>query len=428
MSDHLILKGGTWHVRLDIPKDVQGHPLFLQKKVLTKSLKTGNRQIARDASREVLVDWKRRIREARERKGLLTWRFKAEATRDQYQRMVFEARTPADFDEAHVYRQVEIARLMSEYNLNEDQVNELVAITLRNETPKIQISPALIREFETYQARNFVIDKTASVQASNIKKIFAYLDSNNLRLEHNSVAQYLASLDASPKTKQNRLFAGNAFWNFLIHKDSSVKQTPNPFQKHEIQRPKRGKSRSNSYLAFSKQEIEMLHREAKTKGDQVLADTIKIAAYTGMRIEEICRLHKNNTQKDYFKIADAKTDAGNRDIPIHSNLSELVSQLIKNTNDGYLIESSAGNKYGNRSDSISKRFGRLKKNLGFQSNQVFHSIRKTTATLLEQSDAPPLVITAILGHRTNHITFDVYSQGPSLEQKRKALEKIAFDF
>jgi len=53
--------------------------------------------------------------------------------------------------------------------------------------------------------------------------------------------------------------------------------------------------------------------------------------------------------------------------------------------DGYLLSGLTFNKYGDRSNAIGKRFGRLKQSLGFSEKKVFHSIRKTVVTLLEDA-------------------------------------------
>lgn len=430
MPDHLVLKGGTWHVRLDIPKDVQGHPLFLMKRVLTHTLKTGNRQLAKDASREILAIWKRQIKEARDTKELSSWRIRAETAQREIQDKVFRAKNSDDFESINAFRIAEMARIMLNYSLDHESIDELKEVMLENKKPKTIISPSLIIEFEKYQAKHYVIEKTAAMQASNIKKIMNFIDKNELTLNHDSIAKYLDSVTLSNKTKQNRLFSGNAFWEFLTHKDKSIKSIPNPFQNHTPQRAKKGKGKNNnnSYAAFTKSEIENLYKAATDNGDMALAATIKIAAYTGCRIEEICQLKTTSIQSDHLIIDNAKTNSGNRSLPIHSKIVELINKLKTNPYNEFLIESSEGNKYGTRSDSISKRFGRLKTKLGFGRDHVFHSIRKTTATLLEQAEAPPLVITAILGHKVNHITFDVYSSGPSMQQKRNAIEKLDFQF
>ncbi|HFI2197700.1 TPA: tyrosine-type recombinase/integrase [Pseudomonas aeruginosa] len=193
---------------------------------------------------------------------------------------------------------------------------------------------------------------------------------------------------------------------------------------------KTGKNRSQkeSYQPFEKHEVERIYNVCKDKADIQLSNIIKIAAYTGLRIEEICRLKTTSIIDNTLKVDDAKTQAGNRQVPIHSKIKSPVEQLSENSTDGYLIESSGGNKFGNRSDPLSKRFGRLKTQLGFGKSKVFHSIRKTTTTLLQQADVHPLVIMNIVGHKTNIITFDVYSSGSSIDQMRSALEKLNFNF
>jgi hypothetical protein len=62
--------------------------------------------------------------------------------------------------------------------------------------------------------------------------------------------------------------------------------------------------------------------------------------------------------------------------------------LMINSKDGYLIPSSTKNQYDERSAAIGKRFGRLKAELGFGPEHVFHSTCKTVATLPEDAQCP----------------------------------------
>ena len=52
---------------------------------------------------------------------------------------------------------------------------------------------------------------------------------------------------------------------------------------------------------------------------------------------------------------------------------------------------------------IGKRVGRLKKRLGFGATKVFHSIRKTVITQLEQAGVPESVTADIVGHEKKTI-------------------------
>lgn len=129
-----------------------------------------------------------------------------------------------------------------------------------------------------------------------------------------------------------------------------------------------------------------------------------------------------------FQITDAKTKAGNRIIPLHPNLLRTVKKLIEGTTNSYLFSELTENKYGDRSNAIGKRFGHMKKNQGFSKLFVFHSIRKTFTTELERAGVAENVAADIVGHEKHTQTFGVYSGGTSIEQKRKAIESINYNF
>jgi integrase len=94
--------------------------------------------------------------------------------------------------------------------------------------------------------------------------------------------------------------------------------------------------------------------------------------------------------------------------------------------DGYVLSGLSENKYADRSNAIGKRFGRLKKAAGYDGTTVFHSIRKTVATLLQNADVKEDVAAGILGHDIPTMTYGLYSGGAALEVKRQALEKISY--
>lgn len=426
MADHLILKGGTWHVRLDVPVDVRTHPDFFFKKVLTKSLKTGNRQLAKTASLSILASWKKQIQAARDGQNSPAWIIEAEALKQRIFELI--ARAPSDdVSEAHEARDVGIVKIILDHGLSEPNIKRLKDIVLGKSQKTAIINNKLIDEFQKYQSDYYVIEKTAATQASFVRRFSEFMTANSLPLEHESFEIFLSQLNLSKQSKQTAIFSCRAFWKFLATKDKHIKSLDNPFDNHKIQ-SKRKEPGKASYVPFTKEEIEQLYTASISSGDKVLADTIKIGAYTGCRIEEICQIHTSRITNKSFTIVDAKTVAGNRTLPIPTKLEKLFIELSSKTRDGYLIESSGGNKYGKRSDPISKRFGRLKNKLNFGSDKVFHSIRKTTATMLEREKVSPLTIMSILGHARGTVTFDVYSKGPSIDQMKKALDRISFGF
>jgi integrase len=102
-----------------------------------------------------------------------------------------------------------------------------------------------------------------------------------------------------------------------------------------------------------------------------------------------------------------------------------VRHLVADAQDKerWVIPSAAENQYGDRGTALGQRFGRLKTAMGFGPELVFHSIRKTVATLLEDAGCPEGVAADILGHDKPTMTYGLYSGGSSMATKREWLEK-----
>jgi integrase len=130
---------------------------------------------------------------------------------------------------------------------------------------------------------------------------------------------------------------------------------------------------------------------------------------------------------------DAKTAAGVREVPIHSHLRATIARLKRASNaarrgseDGYLFSGLSENKYGDRSNAIGKRCGRLKASLGFGEQHVFHSIRKTFVTLLENAGVSENLAADIVGHEKPRLTYGLYSGGASVAVKAAAVERVKY--
>jgi integrase len=105
----------------------------------------------------------------------------------------------------------------------------------------------------------------------------------------------------------------------------------------------------------------------------------------------------------------------------------LVERLTRDATTDYLIPDQAENQYDHRGDVLGKRFGRLKKSMGFAAGaQVFHSIRKSLITLMENAGVSEGVAADIVGHEKQTMTYGLYSMGSKLEVKREALAKVEY--
>lgn len=450
MPDNLIRQwkkdrtGQTWYVRLAVPKDVQH---IIGKSVFKQSLETTSRAVAMQRRLAPLAIWKAQIGVARHGEPVETLPdgLIGEVVRGNITSAVQIAETIRTLRGLHIKG---TESLVAEH---EQELDELIdnsgypfphelhkAITANPQQFKIIGNPLtderigqFRKHLDSHSSEN---EKTKDSHISRLRVIREFLKSSGLPLDYDSMHTFIVDKLSATGTRKQYLWSGSTFYKWAVKYDadfkSRYKDGKNPFTEHDL--PKNQASQKKSYKEFSRQEVEQLYSAAKAT-DIDLANLIAIGAYTGCRLEEIGRLKASdftfkNSLPYSAEIDKAKTDAGHRQIPIHPHLATLISGLIANKDkDGYLFKG-GDNKYGNRLDYLSKRFGRLKSKQGFSGSYVFHSIRKTTATQLHQAGVSPVVIPYILGHEVGHIAFDTYSGGPSMNQKMQAIQQIAFTF
>ncbi|WP_439887743.1 tyrosine-type recombinase/integrase [Pseudomonas sp. MBLB4123] len=500
IKDHLQQRGTTWHVRLDIPADVR--QAFGNRRILSKSLKTGDKQLAKELGARQVGLWKAQFRAIREQKLTQAekWRedlaehSKALATSTDNSLLSAIKRKPNPSDPFFALSETEQNQKLSEvtaelakaigllfndgatslpsdlmpsleaakkgdsigflssalstlptaqaqiisrqYNLSPTEAEEALSIAVDPLTykPKSPISKGMITRFSEYLSTQNDNQRTHSVCVSKIEAFSAHLTAEGLPLSFDTVAQYLDTISAKRQTRQGHLWALRKLWKWAVKYEPAFREQfsglANPFDGHEHARV--GKDAGAGWIPFTRQEAEHLHNAALTNSDTDLADLIMFACYTGCRIEELGRISAATTifsegQPIGFRVDDAKTKAGVREIPIHPALLPIYRHRLEHSTDGYLFAGGKA-KSGIRLNGPSQRFTKLKKRLNFTEHHVFHSLRKTTATQLQQAGASPLVIVAILGHEVGHISFDTYSAGASFEQKQEGIALLEFSF
>lgn len=253
-----------------------------------------------------------------------------------------------------------------------------------------------------------------------------------------SVFAWMASLEAEgkPISSRIRLMKGcKNYWGYLKAKKLAPIES-NPFS-NLVAKPKVKASRKlKANAPYSPEEVGKLWNEAQLQTrygspycDQQLADLILLSAYTGTRIEELCSLKLANVTDHTFKFIDSKTEAGIREVPIHSKLLPTIKRLKEQSTDGYLMTELPSDKYDKRSGVMSKRFGILKTKLGFSSRvYTAHSFRATLVTMLENAGITENLAADIVGHKKPRITYGLYSGGATVELMREALEKVSYPF
>ena len=338
-----------------------------------------------------------------------------------------------------IMKDVEAACIAEEYDLSADEHQEAQAI-VNNPTlykPRSPISKSMIEAWSKHLVSQIKSEKTRDSHKARIEKISEFLTTEGAPLTFDTIHNFVKKQGGARQTLLNYLWSGRDFWKYTIKYNSQFREEFScqqcPFDGHDL--PKVGKEAGESYVPFTRKEVEQLHKIARDAGKDELVNLIVFGAYTGARIEEIGRIEPGDTIFDNdgepigFHIPEAKSVAGVRDIPLHRSLLPLYKHLCTQapSNGGYLFKGGR-NKYDIRLDRLSKQFGRMKKKAEFSDLHVFHSIRKTTTTELHQAGVGLEVLPYIIGHENKSFTLSVYSSGCSFEQKVKAIQHLSFDF
>ena len=175
-----------------------------------------------------------------------------------------------------------------------------------------------------------------------------------------------------------------------------------------------------SYIRIAKYEESDMHRPytineilALKKADTPEAHIMLIFIYTGVRINELLNINRDNIHIDEkcdddgterlisYMITGSKTKAGkNRIVPIHDDIKQyVINELLKP--EKRLVDVTYAN--------FTTRTVLIKVNKLLNTHHTMHDTRKTFATLCQMNSLNVYIRKKVLGHRMNDITFDVYT-------------------
>jgi integrase len=398
MNNFIIKKRQTYYARLTIPNHLQNK---LGKTAFVQSLQTRDIREANIKKHVLLAQWKNLIRAADNGKPLselesaLTGIRQDPNTKDVQEDVIlgFEA------SEAETYlHALEIDR-GKDLLLAEHAESYLVSI-------KSTVAPKGIHEKRTA----LTILLTEYQTASQISR-------HSITLLVNRLLK-----DKARATVAKMISSYRVFWRYL--EQANGIDLGDPFRDVLPKSGRKTKAdREAERKAFLPLDILRLLEECPYTD---LKHLITIAAYSGCRLEELCALKLTHVKDDRMLIGYAKTAAGDRVVPIHKDLTQLITRLVDTSTDGYLISGLTLSKFDDRSNAIGKRFGRLKKKLGYDNRYVFHSIRKTFASRLEEAGVPELLAARLLGHEVKTISYGLYSSGSTFPQLREAINQVRY--
>ena len=181
--------------------------------------------------------------------------------------------------------------------------------------------------------------------------------------------------------------------------------------------------------------------------ESALPWAVRIAAYSGARLEEIAQLNTDDVREEeangsrvwIFDIHNGdenhklKNETSARLIPIHSEiiragLLKYLAKLPKHSPlfPGLKRRASKGNKIGAR---LGELFGKRLVALGIKAEgKCFHSFRHGVASRLDAAELRQSDVARVLGHVVEGMSFGIYSQGgPGLKIVAATVERIRYD-
>lgn len=457
----MALRGPQMHVRL--PKGSRSYQAFLRvpddvkhlvgKTQFKKSLRTTDKREAERLAAQIVPLWEQEIAAARQTPQNII-ASKLEEHRkllEDIEEQIAKARTNSDWDrlqETKGVLEIEVGELITR-SLGANDPSELNQGDLTTAQLAYKITTGqyvpFSKHIEAFLGASKVNPKTTDEKRRWVFKFEEYVGECYVHMVKRSVARSFAhdlieKEGLSHATAKKALSHLAGYWDYLRDiKGVASEDIPNPFKDIKLPKVNRKEEQSSKRRPFSVDDIQRIYdtlthltsgNKAKAQ-DKALRDTFLLGIYTGGRIEELARLtvDKVDLDRETLTIEGAKTAAGNRVVPIHPKLLPVIKRLLTEAHSGsrdYLIATESNNKFSNRSDPLSKRFGRRKSELGYDGRYVFHSIRKTVVTLLEQAGIPEGITADIVGHEKNTMTYGLYSGGTSIEQKREALRSLDY--
>jgi integrase len=402
---------------VEIPAVVR--PAFKNKVRFIQSLETRDLKIATKRLPIVVNQWKAEIEKARGENGpatsflweVLQWRKAIEESTASDTREVMEMLSTDWLEHLETQKGAEVAQ-------------QAAAVLAYKSDPLDQFYA------EWAKSITHLGEKSQSLYHNSVLQMITHFETTN-KIDKTSARDYLLSLrdqqELSEKTISVRLTFIRSFITFL---DEKLNTTMLPFfSMKALPKAKGGTAKTTkqrAYIPFSAQEVSSLYQAALDRDDRVLADYIAFGAYTGCRIEELGQLTFDKLFDASFKVEDSKTAAGIREVPMHPALLPLLNRWKRERKD-YVLWGSNEATFGLRSSPVGQRFGRLKTAKGFGDQHVFHSIRKTVVSQLEQAGISENTTADIVGHDKPRITYGLYSSGASLKQKAEALALVQYD-
>jgi len=409
---HLWKRGKTYYAQLNVPKDVQK---ALGRAKLALTLKTDSETEAKRRARPIIAHWKELIENARDNTGLSA---RARVWREHFMK--------EDSEEA----------IDAIKGLIADEAYELEAQGVPLQEAKQFYDAAtgkrtpLKEYFEKHLTETGIKEKSKDERRAAFKELEAHHKFIE-DIDRRTASEFLDDVlrpEKAPATVNKKIMAYIGYWKWLRKKGYLPQDFHNPWTE-QSQRPKRGEELRRR--PFTDEEAKSFFKEILKQANRYPDDLVisKIMAATGMRLEEICSVDKEEvTSKNHqawILIPEGKTMSSVRRVPVIDpwTVAEITSRLSGEP--GAIFDNLTSNKYGTRSPAVSQRLGRrLDKVTKDRTLVAGHSWRHTVRTQLEHGGIDPWTADWFVGHKRFGEGLGRYSKGPSDEQLLEAARAI----
>ena len=426
-TKHLTRRGGkAWYAVLAVPRPLQR---VVGKAHLLRSLGTDDIHVARAKRYAALAEFHEtldRARRPQQRRGAIeaamAWRETFSAIDAGELRGFDDGRAP-DFDPQRWARFAAGVALETEADAIEAEqgraaVADFIGIANGTATPLLLHLDAWLAEGG---AKGPLNPRTAAQYRADLRGLEAWLlqrgtttlEAVTKALAGRWITETMVAKGEHWATSNRRITAAGSYWRWLGKRGLT---DVNPWAGQS--RAKGGaahRTGERSKRPFTNAEVAALL--AGNPGEE-LADAMRVAALSGMRLEEVYRLTVTDCAGGWFDIRVAKSAAGRRRVPIHPDLAAIVARRSRGAAAGAFLFHEAGPARAGRERSaiLSKAFGRYRQVVGVHdraegarhSRVDFHSWRRWFITQARNAGVDRATVAAVIGHTAQDMTDGTY--------------------
>lgn len=162
-----------------------------------------------------------------------------------------------------------------------------------------------------------------------------------------------------------------------------------------------------------------------------------IALYTGMRLNEICQLYREDIQNhdgiycitiNNEKDKTVKNDSSIRKVPVHPDLINIgFVDYVESMKAYPRLWMNLENYRGIYSQNFGKWYQEFNREyITKDKRKVFHSFRHTFTNQLKEAQVDPHIVAELLGHTHGSITFDLYGKRYQLNTLYEGISKLDY--